>query len=174
MTDNFLGPFDPGALRYFSQISTLIVAVVATGSVLSPLWRHQPARAGLFRGAAATYGGLTMIVFPTLLGGDYSEPYSLMEHLVVPLLALVDAVVVGRSPRRPGWWWPFAWLVVPLAYLPLYVVASAQTGPLYDFLVPGASDFGVWVAILLVGLLVIGYLIWALALVRRRLLPPRS
>lgn len=167
MTGDFEHAVVWGNLQFFSQIATLCVALAATGGALYPLW-HRGAiegRAGVLRGGATTYSVVVLVIFATLLGGDYSSDGSRWEHLIVPIMALLDWLVVGRNQGRVAWWVPLAWLVVPLAYLPVYISAS-KDGPLYGFLDPGASDFGVWVAVLVAAFLAGGYLIWGIGKVR--------
>ena len=81
---------------------------------------------GILRGAACAYVMITMIGYRLLIGGDYSVPASLLEHLVVPLLVLVDWLFVVRGQSRLRWWWPALWIVGPLAYLGLYVQGAQQ------------------------------------------------
>ncbi len=160
-------------LTYFTQISGLLVALTTTGSLLWPLWHRgelEPRR-GVLRGMSAACSMLTLIVFATLLGADYSTTASLLLHLVVPVGALLDWMLVGRNQGRVPGWVPLLWLVAPLAYLPLYVWATAaRGGPLYDFLVPGDTTFLPVVGVLLIGFVVLFYLYWGIGRARRRIL----
>lgn len=159
-------------LRYFTQVSTLCVALSATASLLTPLVLDGAleSRWGVARGAATTYATITLLVFATMLGADYSTLTSLLTHLVVPLMAVTDWLLVGRN-QRLAWWWPLAWLSVPLLYLVTYVVGGEA---LYRFLVPGARDFADYVLFLLVAFVVVGYAWWGIGQVRSLRWPPQT
>lgn len=164
------GPFWPN-LAFFTQVCGLLVALTATGSLLWPLWHRGQleGRWGTLRGAAAACSMLTLIVFATLLGADYSTTHSLLLHLVVPLLALADWLFVGRNQIALPFWIPFVWLVVPFAYLPIYIWGSAVMGPLYGFLVPGDASFVPTAAVLVVFFLLLFFGYWALGRLRGRI-----
>lgn len=154
------GGISPLDLAYWSQISALAVGLVASaGAVLAVADRDRTVWLASLRGASTSWTLVTLVVFAFLLGGDYSSPASALEHLAVPLLATAEWLCLGPRARL-RWWWPWAWLVVPLAYLPVYIAASATTGPLYSFLRPGEPDFGFWILVLLVGFLGLGHLVW--------------
>lgn len=174
MTGDYTGEVNWRNLGYFSQWGSLLVGIVAVGALVSPLWNDgaYEGRRGVLRGLAVTCTTLIAIVFGTLLGGDYSSTASLFEHLVTPIVALVDWLVVGRNAARVQWWWPGVYLVVVLAYLPVYLATSDAFGhPLYGFLDPDAGDFGVWVAVLLTGFGVLALTLLALARLTRLVLP---
>lgn len=158
------GHFHGGDWVYFSQLSDLAVGLVATASVVSG--GRGERLLTVLRGAVTSYTLVTLIIYATLLGGDYAGVASSLEHLTVPILALAGWLVFGRL--RPRWFWPLLWLVPPVVYLPVYIQASTQRGaPLYDFFDPAAPDFGVWVAILLAVFLAVQWVVWALRLPRR-------
>ncbi len=135
---------DPGQLRYFSQVTTLAVALVATASVLTwsvtaPWWLRVLAWC---RGAATTYAIVTAVIYQRLLSGDLTATSSLLEHAVVPILAVLDWVVFGPQRVRQAWWTPLTWLIPPIGYLAVYYHVRDRTGkPLYPFLNPAAGDF---------------------------------
>lgn len=160
-------------LYFWSQFSTLTVALVATGSLLKPLFSggRLERGAGYLRGAATTYTTITLVVFPLLLSGTYRDLDGRLMHLVVPVLAIVDWLVVGRNQAGVRWFGPLLWLIVPLLYLPVYIARSNRTRPLYGFLDPRAGDFVTWVLILLAAFLVTGHLYRGLARARVRLVP---
>ncbi|WP_111765597.1 Pr6Pr family membrane protein [Nakamurella deserti] len=160
-------------LAYWSQFSTLLVALTATGSLVAPLvvrGRSEWPR-GSLRGAATTYTTLTLVVFPLLLSGTYDDLDGQLMHLVVPVLAILDWVLVGRNQAGVRWFGPLLWLIVPLLYLPVYVVRSNASRPLYGFLDPARGDFTGWVLILLAAVLLIGHLYWAVGRARAALVP---
>jgi hypothetical protein len=160
-------------LAFWSQFSTLLVALAATGSLLTPLVaRGRPERPhGCLRGAATTYTTLTLVVFPLLLSGTYDDLDGQLMHLVVPVLAIVDWLVVGRNQAGVRWFGPLLRLIVPLIHLPVYVLRSNATRPLYGFLDPGRGDFAGWVLVLLAAVLAIGYLYWAIGRARAAIVP---
>lgn len=177
LTGDFDTPPSWAGLEYFSQLGTLAVALTALGAAAAPLWRPL-SRGGppVLRAATASWTFVTLLVFATLLGANYSSLGSKLEHLAVPLLALLDVVLVGRLVRRVDrpqqplqWWWPLVWLAGPLLYLPLYIAACIRRGrPLYPFLDPETSSFVGAAAGLLVGFLVSGALVWGAVRLRER------
>lgn len=171
MTGDFSGRWYWPNLYYFSQLGSLLVGLTALGALLSPLWNRGAlgnrgaleGRRGFLRGAGTTTVLLIMIVFGTLLDGGYASNGSRFEHLIVPIMAVVDWLFAGRNNARLAAWWPVAWLAIPVAYLPAYLAGSNTFGhPLYPFLDPEAGDFYFWMAAMLAGYLALGYLVWGL------------
>ena len=160
-------------LRYFSQVTTLTVALTATASVLtfavtSPSWARVLAWC---RGASTTYAIVTAVIYQVLLSGSLSETSSLLEHAVVPALAVIDWVVFGPGPTaaaiRQRWWTALSWLILPICYLGIYYNVRNRSGePLYSFLDPDASSFWRWVGIMIAVFIVVGFLVWAVGLAR--------
>jgi hypothetical protein len=126
----------------WSQLTTLCACLVALAGVAAPAMRPGEPVLGILRGAACGYVMVTMIGYRLLIGGDYSRPSSLLEHLVVPLLVLVDWLFVCRGQARLRWWWPLAWLLGPTCYLALYVQGAQlyQVSP-YLVLTYGSTTF---------------------------------
>ncbi len=112
------------------------------------------------RGGLATLLVLVAVGFQLLLSGDLGSRDSLLEHLVTPVLVVVDYLVVGRDAGRR--WWPASWLVLPAGYL-VYAISSDVTR--YDALDPNAPDRLGLLGVLLVAL-AIGYLLWGLVRAR--------
>ena len=93
---------------------------------------------------------------------------NVLLHVVVPLLAITDWVLIGRGVGAVRWWQPFAWLVYPAAYAALALAVLNQAGRRapYYFLDPGSVGIGAVVAntsVLALGFLGLGYLLLALA-----------
>jgi hypothetical protein len=168
-----------GQLKYFSQVTTLTVALAATAGVIggllaidSPGWQHTLAWC---RGASTTYAIVTAVIYQTLLSGNLSATSSLLEHAVVPALAVIDWVVFGPGPagRRQAWWTALTWLILPICYLGVYTQVRDRTGrPLYPFLDPTAGGrFWLWVGIMLAVFTLVGFAVWAVGRLRS---PARS
>ena len=169
---------DLAQLKYFSQVTTLTVALTATLAVIvlataldvtSPRWA---ATVAWCRGASTTYAAVTAVIYQTLLSGDLSRTSSLLEHAVVPALAVLDWVVFGPGliGRRQEWWLPLTWLTLPIGYLGIYFNVRDRAGQaLYPFLNPDAGGrFWTWVGIMLAVFAVVAFLVWAVGLLRSR------
>ncbi|TKV61971.1 hypothetical protein FDO65_10735 [Nakamurella flava] len=142
-------------LRYFSQVSTAVSALVMTAVAITLIARRRPGRVlDWCRGAATVYGIVTLVVYQVLLSGNLSELYSLLEHAVVPVLMVLDWLLFRA---RLPWWSPVSWLLPPIAYLGVYYPARTSSGrSLYPFLDPAQSNFWTWVVILLAVFAVVG------------------
>ena len=109
-----------------------------------------------------------------LLSGNLEATSSLLEHAVVPALALLEWLLIGPARGRQPWWTPLTWLVLPVGYLAVYVNVRNRSGePLYPFLHPGAAGFWRWVAIMIAVFAIVGALVWVLGRVRERRAAPR-
>ena len=99
------------------------------------------------RGASTTYAIVTAVIYQVLLSGNLQTTSSLLEHAVVPALAVIDWVVFGPGSLRQRWWTPLSWLILPICYLGVYYNVRDSSGePLYPFLDPDAASFWRWVA----------------------------
>ena len=167
---------DLSQLRYFSQVTTLTVALTATASVLtctvtSPGWARAMAWC---RGASTTYAVVTAVIYQVLLSGSLDTTSSLLEHAVVPALAVIDWVVFGPGRVRQVWWIALSWLLLPICYLGVYYNVRKPSGePLYPFLNPDAASFWRWVGIMIAVFIVVGFCVWAIGLVRSRARDPQ-
>ena len=156
-------------LRYFSQVTTLTVALTASASVLgfaitSPRWATA---LSWCRGASTTYAIVTAVIYQVLLSGDLHATSSLLEHAVVPALAVVDWIATGPGRVRQPWWTPLSWLVLPICYLAAYDNVRDSSGkPLYPFLDPGAANFWTWVGIMVGVFTAVGAAVWSVGLLR--------
>lgn len=134
-------------------------------------------RAGV-RGAVVLYVVVAGILWNLLLT-DYSmgyTPANILLHIVVPVLATVDWLLVARGQRNIRWWQPLVWLIYPAAYvlLALLVLNRAGRRAPYYFLDP--DSVGMMVVVINVGLLALfilalGYGISAVGRYRRADLP---
>src|SRR6478672_2849848 len=168
---------DISQLRYFSQVTTLTVALTATASVLtfavrSPRWDRILAWC---RGAATTYAIVTAVIYQVLLSGNLDTTSSLLEHAVVPALAVIDWVVFGPGTVRQRWWSAFSWLILPICYLGVYYNVRDRNGkPLYPFLDPDAASFWRWVGIMIAVFILVGFAGWVAGVIGLRLDTRRS
>lgn len=110
-------------------------------------------RSGI-RGAVVLYVVVAGILWNLLLT-EYSmgyTPANILLHVVVPVLAVIDWLWVGRA-RRMVWWQPLVWLIYPALYvaLALFVLNRAGRRAPYYFLDP--DSVGVMVVVANIGLL---------------------
>lgn len=91
-------------------------------------------------------------------GGSLTSTWSLLVHVVVPVLVGADYLLVGRTVGR--WWWPLTWALLPLAYLVYYAGAGLLT---YDFLDPFGSYYQLAVLGFLGAAVAIGFVLFGLA-----------
>jgi len=156
-------------LRYFSQVTTLTVALTASASVLGFAVRSTRWNTALTwcRGASTTYAIVTAVIYQALLSGNLDATSSLLEHAVVPALAVIDWVTFGPGRARQPWWTPLSWLILPIGYLAVYYNVRDPSGqPLYPFLDPGAANFWTWVGIMIGVFIVVGAVVWGVGLLR--------
>ncbi|MPZ80094.1 MAG: hypothetical protein GEV28_06755 [Actinophytocola sp.] len=144
-----------------SQQASLLAGVAYL--VVAALGRRAERVSTWLRGATTVLLLLVCVTYLTVIGGDLDTTSSQFEHLVTPLLALVDWVAAGRT-RTVRWWDPVSWVVFPLAYLIYFVLADVQ---LYrGFLDPASTDFGLTVGAFLLALVAAGYLLYGIAKAR--------
>lgn len=161
----------PGAWQALSQLASLATACVYVGLLCYPAFvggrRHEP-RSPWLRGATTVVLLLVGGAYFALLGGDVDETWSLLEHLVTPVLVLADYLLVGRNQRAVRWWYPLTWLLPPLAYLGFYYAVGLDA---YGFLDPSAGAFVPTLVGLLAGVLALGWLLVGYGALRRRVGP---
>jgi len=121
----------------FTYQANLLAAGYYLWTLLAP---RADARTGL-RGAVVLYVVIAGLVWNLFLTG-YSMGYTvanLLLHVVVPVLAVCDWVLVGRG-SRVSWWQPVAWLAFPAAYLIVALLILNDLGRRapYYFLDPGS------------------------------------
>jgi hypothetical protein len=150
-----------------SQQASLLTGVVYAGLALYPVFTggrgHEPGSPWL-RGAVTVLLLLVSTTFLTIMEGDLDETWSLFEHLLTPLVVLVDFVAVGRNQAAVRWWHPLTWVVFPLAYLVYFV--AAEPGLYGSFLDPDDSAFAGTVAGFLAAVVAAGYLLYGIAKVK--------
>ncbi|MCV7279010.1 Pr6Pr family membrane protein [Mycolicibacterium flavescens] len=148
----------------FTYQANLLAAGYYLWTLLSP---RADARVGL-RGAVVLYVLLAGAIWNLLLT-EYSMGYTvanILLHVVVPVLALSDWLLVGRGGGRVQWWQPLAWLVYPAAYAVVALVVLNRLGRRapYYFLDPdlvGVGTVAVNIGVLGAAVLGVGYLLLA-------------
>lgn len=146
----------------FTYQANVLAAAYYAWTLFSP---RAESRSGL-RGAVVLYvvvAGVVWNLYLTTMSMGYTLANTLL-HVVVPTLALIDWLVVGRSQGDVRWWQPFAWLVYPAAYLVLALVILNRAGRRapYYFLDPasvGTVGVAANVGVLAAGFLLLGYLL---------------
>jgi hypothetical protein len=150
----------------FTYQANVLAAAYYAWSLVSP---RADARTGL-RGAAVLYVAVAGVIWNLFLTGHSMgyTPANVILHVVVPLLAVTDWLLIGRGESAVRWWQPLAWLAYPAAYagLALLVLNNAGRRAPYYFLDPGSVGLATVVAntsILALGFLAVGYVLMALA-----------
>jgi hypothetical protein len=150
----------------FTYQANILAAAYYAWTLFSP---RADARTGL-RGAVVLYVVVAGVVWNLLLTGRSMgyTPANFLLHVVVPVLALTDWVLVGRGTGSARWWQPIAWLAYPAAYFGVALVVLNRLGRRapYYFLDPGsvgAAAVTVNVTVLAAGFVGLGYLLLAVA-----------
>lgn len=157
----------------FTYQANIIAAAYYLWTLISP---RADARVGL-RGAVVLYVVIAGVVWNLLLTGRSMgyTPANVLLHVVVPVLALSDWLLVGRGHGRVHWWHPLAWLAYPALYVVLAVVVLNEAGRRapYFFLDPAS----VGVAMVVLNVCVLGGCVlavgYALLAVNRLATPAR-
>jgi hypothetical protein len=150
----------------FTYQANILAAAYYGWTLFSP---RADGRTGL-RGAVVLYVVVAGVIWNLLLTGRSMgyTPANFLLHVVVPILAVADWLVIGRGHGTAKWWQPLAWLAYPAAYLALALVVLNRAGRRapYYFLDPGSVGLGavsVNVGLLAAGFLGLGYLLLAVA-----------
>ena len=149
----------------FTYQANLLAAGYYLWTLLSP---RADGRIGV-RGAVVLYvtmAGVVWNLFLTEHSMGYT-PANFLLHVVVPVLALADWLLVGRGVTPVPWWQPVAWLAYPATYLVLALLVLNQAGRRapYYFLDPnsvGAATVALNVSALAACVLALGYALLAL------------
>lgn len=150
-------------LTTFTYQVNVLAAVYYVWTLAAP--SRADARPGL-RGAVVLYvvvAGLVWNLFLTAMSMGYTTANVLL-HVVMPVLAMADWLLVGRSQGGVRWWQPLAWLGYPVVYLGLALLVLNEAGRRapYYFLDPdsvGAAAVVGNVALLALGFAALGYVL---------------
>jgi hypothetical protein len=148
----------------FTYQANVLAAAYYLWTLASP---RADARVGL-RGAVVLYVVIAGVIWNLFLTG-HSMGYTganILLHLIVPVLALTDWLLVGRGQGQVRWWQPVAWLVYPAAYLAaaLAVLNNLGRRAPYYFLDPdsvGIASVVGNICVLAACALVLGYTLLA-------------
>jgi hypothetical protein len=151
-------------LSTFTYQANLLAAAFYLWTFVSP---RADARVGL-RGAVVLYVVIAGVLWNLFLTG-YSmgyTPANVLLHVVVPVLAITDWLLVGRDQAQVRWWQPVVWLAYPAAYaaLALAVLNNAGRRAPYYFLDSDSVGTATVVAnmcVLAAGALALGYTLLA-------------
>jgi hypothetical protein len=146
------------SLSYLSNLGVGIAFLALAGYPLVVGFRRAEPGTAWLRGAATVSMLLVGFVFVLGMGEDPDGP-----HAVIPLLVLADWLFVGRSQFRTRWWEPPTWTVFLLAYLWYH---QSNDVPLYEDIL-GEENIGTMVPAFLAGCIVLGYVLWGAALLRK-------
>ncbi|MGB2919246.1 MAG: Pr6Pr family membrane protein [Mycobacterium sp.] len=148
----------------FTYQANLLAAGYYLWTLVSP---RADTRVGL-RGAVVLYVVMAGAVWNLFLTGHSMgyTPANLLLHVVVPVLALADWLLIGRGTARVSWWQPMAWLAYPAGYLLLALLVLNEFGrraPYYllDPATVGTTTVALNVVGLAGGVLVMGYALLA-------------
>jgi hypothetical protein len=152
-----------GLLWRLSTFTYQVNVLAAAYYLWTLAWPRADARVGI-RGAVVLYvliAGVIWNLFLTAYSMGYT-PANMLLHVVVPVLALTDWLLVGRDQAQVRWWQPVAWLAYPTAYLALALVVLNNAGRRapYYFLDPdtvGTATVVMNICVLAGGALMLGY-----------------
>jgi hypothetical protein len=154
-----------GVLWRLSTFTYQANVLAAAYYLCSLAWPRADARVGI-RGAMVLYVLIAGVIWNLFLTGHSMgyTPANMLLHIVVPVLALTDWLLIGRDNARLRWWQPVAWLAYPAAYLALalLVLNHVDRRAPYYFLDPatiGTASVVVNICVLAGGALTLGYLL---------------
>lgn len=150
-----------------SQLASLIVAAVyallALIAILSFGRWLEPWGSAWLRGALAVMLLLVAVISIFVLpgGGQLENPGFLLEHLIVPIVVAIDAIVVGRRQLRLRAWMPLTWVVFPLGYW-LLLLATGREQMYMGMLDPQNSEAPMYIGGFTLATIGLGYGIFGL------------
>jgi hypothetical protein len=152
-----------GLLWRLSTFTYQANVLAAAYYLCSLAWPRADARVGI-RGAMVLYVLIAGVIWNLFLTGHSMgyTPANMLLHILVPVLALTDWLLIGRDNALLRWWQPVAWLAYPAAYLALALLVLNHVGRRapYYFLDPGTIGTAAVVlniCVLAGGALTLGY-----------------
>jgi hypothetical protein len=152
-----------GLLWRLSTFTYQANVLAAAYYLCSLAWPRADARVGI-RGAMVLYVLIAGVIWNLFLTGHSMgyTPANMLLHILVPVLALTDWLLVGGDHAQLRWWQPVAWLAYPAAYLVLALLVLNHVGRRapYYFLDPGTIGTAAVVlniCVLASGALALGY-----------------
>jgi hypothetical protein len=152
-----------GLLWRLSTFTYQVNVLAAAYYLCSLAWPRADARVGI-RGAMVLYVLIAGVIWNLFLTGHSMgyTPANMLLHILVPVLALTDWLLVGRDHSQLRWWQPVAWLAYPAAYLALALLVLNHVGRRapYYFLDPGTigtASVVLNICVLASGALALGY-----------------
>lgn len=152
-----------GLLWRLSTFTYQANVLAAAYYVWALAWPRADARIGV-RGAVVLYVLIAGVIWNLFLTGHSMgyTPANVLLHVVVPVLALTDWLLVGRDQAQVRWWQPVVWLAYPAAYLALALAVLNHVGRRapYYFLDPhtvGTASVVANICVLAGGTLALGY-----------------
>lgn len=149
-----------------SQLACLVAGLYYLSIAAWPALagRTEP-RSPWLRGALTAVLLMVATAYLPMQNGNLTAPFSILEHVVVPVLVLLDFLLVGDNQRHLRWWHPISWLLAPLAYVGYYVSGDLAVYAALDIRRP--VEFAARLSVLAVVLLVCGYALYAVGRGRR-------
>lgn len=142
----------------FTYQANLLAAAFYACTLVSS---RADARAGL-RGAVVVYvlvAGVIWNLFLTDVSMGYT-PANILLHVLVPVLAVAEWLLIAGAQGSISWWQPLSWLLYPAAYIGFALLVLSSTGRRvpYYFLDPGAvGHWGVLTNMGLLALVFVGF-----------------
>ena len=154
-----------GLLWRLSTFTYQANVLAAAYYVWALAWPRADVRIGV-RGAVVLYVLIAGVIWNLFLTGHSMgyTPANVLLHVVVPVLALTDWLLVGRHQAQVRWWQPVVWLAYPAAYLALALAVLNHVGRRapYYFLDPhtvGTASVVANICVLAGGTLALGYVL---------------
>src|ERR1700704_481355 len=154
-----------GLLWRLSKVTYQANVLAAVYYVWALAWPRADVRIGV-RGAVVLYVLIAGVIWNLFLTGHSMgyTPANVLLHVVVPVLALSDWLLIARDQAQVRWWQPLVWLAYPAAYLALALAVLNHVGRRapYYFLDPdtvGTASVVANICVLAGGTLALGYVL---------------
>ncbi len=151
------------AIQYFTEQSNLFIELwLLTALLLQYREKSLQPIEGRLRGAIILYLCVTCLVNAALLGGGEFTYTNIIQHYVVPIMAIFDWLVTERNIQYQ-WSYLWIWLIYPLAYCFISIIIGSITS-FYPYFFVNYPRIGivmmiVWILILVVIFIAVGALL---------------